>query len=76
MAWVFVRLKLALLRGGFSTSRASLVLYTIGTVVSIALGIAVGALLTGLFSKGTVTGAALASCCSRWYGSCGLSARC
>ena len=58
MAWVFVRLKLALLRGGFSTSRASLVLYTIGTVVSIALGIAVGALLTGLFSKGTVTGAA------------------
>jgi ABC-2 type transport system permease protein len=42
MVWVFVRLKLALMRSGFSSSPASAVVYVLGTLLSIAAGCLMG----------------------------------
>lgn len=53
MAWVFVRLKVALLRSGFAASRGYLVLYLIGTAVALAGGIGVALLLANFLGDGT-----------------------
>lgn len=52
MAWVFVRLKAALLRSGFQASKGYLALYVIGSLLALSAGVIAGLLLASLLGEG------------------------
>ncbi|MCH9815074.1 MAG: hypothetical protein K0U64_01315 [Actinomycetia bacterium] len=59
MVWVFVRLKLALLRSGFAASPASTALYTLGTVFCVVAGLGMGYVLAVALGTGNELGTLL-----------------
>lgn len=59
MAGVFLRLKLALLRSGFRSSKSYLALYLVGTILALGLGIGIGIGLAALLGGGAAKGEVL-----------------
>lgn len=53
MAWVFVRLKVALLRSGFAASRGYLALYIVGSLLAFALGVLAAIGIAGFLGDGS-----------------------
>ena len=59
MVWVFVRLKIALLRSGFAASPASTAIYTLGTVFSVLAGLVMGYVISVSLGAGNELGTLL-----------------